>query len=483
MWLAASTSLLALLTHYFNTLFVGALGLWGLVALRGGARRRWVLSQALAWGLFALWLPLMGRGFFNTTSLGEGKTWSLILPPWDALVRLVEVGTFGYRDIPVWWLALAGGALLVGGWFVGALAGRGRARLFLLVSVAAPLAVYVVLGWFKPLFHPKYVLPWLLFATLGLARLADRRPRLGGAVWLALVALMALPTWRTVQRPYDPSLSTSRESWLGSGHRDLSRELVGVMGPSDVFGLGTPDVAHCYYATAYFDRDLGCALIPAYATQPIDELERQVDDLLREHAVLWYLDYYNPGWDPSHLANTVLAQRALSVGEEEIAGQGLRLYTSAGTVQRDQKPVGARFGEVAELQGIWLVRGRALHLVLVWRALADQPALNAKVFVHLVDGSGELVAQSDSVPVEWTRPLESWRLGEQLLDVHPLALPADPPIAGSSLRVGLYNPETGERLRAYDQAGVRLPDDAAAVPLAVWVAASSLEAAPGTAGQ
>lgn len=463
-WLAATASVLALLTHYFNSLFVAALGLWGLIALRGAARRRWILSQALAWVLFGLWLPLMGRGFFNPTSLGTGKTWSFVLPPWEALRGLTTVAVFGYRDVPALGLALAGATLLVAGWFLGLRSARGQRRWFLLVSVAAPLAAFVLLGWFKPLFHPKYVLPWLLFVALGLASLTVSRPRLGLGVWLALVLLMAFPAWHTVRKPYDPSPSTSPGSWLGSDHRDLSAALAHLMGSRDVFGLGTPDVAHCYYANSYFDRSLGCALIPAHPEQPAAELERQVAGLLAEHTVLWYLAYYNPGWDPQHLADTVLARRALSLGEEEIAGQTMRLYTAPETVLRDRRPVGARFGEVAELEGLWLTRGRALHLVLIWRALADHPPVPAKVFVHLVDNDGRVVVQDDSVPVAWTRPLDTWRLDEQLLDVHTLALPDDAPLGEWSLRVGLYNPEDGARLPAY-LAETHLADDAVAFPL------------------
>jgi len=48
--LAAATSLLALLTHYFAIPFVATLGLWGFIYFRGRTRWRWVASQAVAWG-------------------------------------------------------------------------------------------------------------------------------------------------------------------------------------------------------------------------------------------------------------------------------------------------------------------------------------------------------------------------------------------------------------------------------------------------
>ena len=473
-WIAAMASLTALLTHYFNILFVAALGLWGALALDGEGRRRWLLSQAIAWGLLALWLPLMGRGFFNLTDLSQGKTWSFTLPPWDTLARLVKVGTFGYRDIPGLQLTLLGGGLLVGGWLIGGLYGRDRQRWLLLLGVVAPLVTFALLGWFKPLFHPKYMLPWLLFPALALGRLVARWHWLGGSVVLALLALMALPTWQTVQMPYDgsggPPTGVFPGTQLSPVPRQLGQYLVEYAGPTDVFGLGTPDVVHCYYATRHFERDLGCVLIPEYPTQPVDELERQIGELLAEHDVLWYLDYYNPCWDPHRVADEALARSALSLGTEKVksADRRLRLYTSSQTILRQQQAIGARFGKVAELEGIWLMRGTDLHLALVWRSLADHPPVMAKVFVHLLDGAGQIVDQKDGIPVWWTRPLETWRLDEQLLDVYTLFLPADANVTDRSLRIGLYDPDTLIRLPAYDQAGALLPDDAVSVPLAGW---------------
>jgi len=475
--IAAAASLLALLTHYFNVLFVIVLGLWGTLVLGAEGRRRWLLSQGVAWALFALWMPFMGRGFFNPSNLSQGKTWSFTLLPWDTLSRLIRVGVFGYRDTPALWLAFAGGVLLIGSWLAGCFCCKGRRRWFLLLGAAGPLMIYALLGWFKPVFHPKYILPWLLFAALALGCLIARRPWLGGGVTIVLLALMALPMWRTVWRPYDPGLGVSSDEWLRPVPRQLTRYLVEHAGPTDVFGLGTPDPAHCYYADHYFERSLGCALLPKDPIQSVGELERQIDELLAEHTVLWYLDFYNPYWDPHHVADEALAQRALSLGAEEAAERRLRLYTRSETVLRRQQAVGVRFGEVAELEGIWLMQGGDLHVVLVWHSLADRPPVEAKVFLHLVDETGQVVVQDDSIPVWWTRPLETWRLDEQVLDAHVLSLPAGASLTNGSLFVGLYDPDTLVRLSAYDRSETRLPDDTVSLPLSAWISFDS-EASP-----
>jgi len=82
---------------------------------------------------------------------------------------------------------------------------------------------------------------------------------------------------------------------------------------------------------------------------------------------------------------------------------------------------------------------------LIWRAEAET-LTDYRVFVHLVDATGAIVAQSDAAPANWTRPTTGWLPGEYVLDTHTLALPATLPDGPLSLRVGLYDPDTGQRL-------------------------------------
>lgn len=85
-------------------------------------------------------------------------------------------------------------------------------------------------------------------------------------------------------------------------------------------------------------------------------------------------------------------------------------------------------------------------LPLVWRAETETPT-GYHVFVHLVDAMGNILAQSDSVPANWTRPTTGWLPGEYIVDTHTLTLPTELPPGPLSLRVGLYDPQTGTRLR------------------------------------
>ncbi len=74
---------------------------------------------------------------------------------------------------------------------------------------------------------------------------------------------------------------------------------------------------------------------------------------------------------------------------------------------------------------------------------------------------GEYVAGFDGPPVQGDYPTSLWRPGEIIIDTHPLDLTALAPGA-YHLVAGLYNPETGERLPAFNANGP-LPDYAVQV--------------------
>jgi hypothetical protein len=87
----------------------------------------------------------------------------------------------------------------------------------------------------------------------------------------------------------------------------------------------------------------------------------------------------------------------------------------------------------------------ACTLTLLWQADAELPQ-SWRVFVHLLDEDGQMVAQADGEPANWTRPTTGWAAGEFVLDTHTLTLPNGPATSNYTWRIGLYDPATGERL-------------------------------------
>jgi len=125
-----------------------------------------------------------------------------------------------------------------------------------------------------------------------------------------------------------------------------------------------------------------------------------------------------------------------------------------------RQPVGVVLGNLATLTGFDLAPstggepiihpGDALTVTLIWRA-EGTAASSYHVFLHLLDPEGKLVAQSDGVPSNWTRPTTGWLPGEYVVDPRTLVIPPGARAGDYTLQAGLYIPG-GRRLTASDGA-------------------------------
>jgi 4-amino-4-deoxy-L-arabinose transferase-like glycosyltransferase len=112
--------------------------------------------------------------------------------------------------------------------------------------------------------------------------------------------------------------------------------------------------------------------------------------------------------------------------------------------------VDALYGERVRLRGydlpLQIVQpGQTAPLTLHWEALGPLPA-DYTVFIHLVSADGAAIGQGDGPPLGGEYPTSYWAAGEFLRDEHLLNVSADAPPGRARLLVGLYDPETGQRL-------------------------------------
>jgi 4-amino-4-deoxy-L-arabinose transferase-like glycosyltransferase len=104
-----------------------------------------------------------------------------------------------------------------------------------------------------------------------------------------------------------------------------------------------------------------------------------------------------------------------------------------------------------------MLRGEATSLILYWQVLSPLPA-DYQIFVHLVDGDGQMVNQADGPPLRGAYPTSYWAAGEWLTDPHEFG-PMDP-LGGADyhIAVGFYHPQTGQRLPVLNPAGEIIGD-------------------------
>ena len=86
-----------------------------------------------------------------------------------------------------------------------------------------------------------------------------------------------------------------------------------------------------------------------------------------------------------------------------------------------------------------------MQLIFYWESQAAVVE-NYDVFVHLLDESGEIVAQSDRKPVDGLVATDVWQPGDIIRD--PVLIPLLPDLQAGSygLQMGVYLRESGERL-------------------------------------
>ncbi|NLE45662.1 MAG: hypothetical protein GX620_13150 [Chloroflexi bacterium] len=108
-------------------------------------------------------------------------------------------------------------------------------------------------------------------------------------------------------------------------------------------------------------------------------------------------------------------------------------------------PVASLVGADLDAVGAPLSPPADLNVTLVWRA-EDETEVSYRVFLHLIDGSGHIVAQSDGEPAAWRRPTTGWLPGEYVFDSRVLSMGRDTPDGQYTICAGLYDVHTGLRL-------------------------------------
>lgn len=101
-------------------------------------------------------------------------------------------------------------------------------------------------------------------------------------------------------------------------------------------------------------------------------------------------------------------------------------------------------------------RGEAIEVTLYWKAEGDIED-NYQVFLHMLDGNGRPVAQSDKLnPGNF--PTRRWPADKYVRDVHRLEIPQSIAPGSYRLSTGMWLQEDGQRLPVLDRSGQEVGD-------------------------
>ncbi len=130
-----------------------------------------------------------------------------------------------------------------------------------------------------------------------------------------------------------------------------------------------------------------------------------------------------------------------------------------------QHPLEVNLGNEVELLGYDLDRtsakpGDSLHLTLYWRALPCPESVEGgcmdasyTVFTHLLDSDSRTWGQKDNVPQAGGYPTTLWVEGEVVIDEYEIVVKPDAPPGQYVIEIGMYLPQSGQRLPVSDESG------------------------------
>ena len=240
----------------------------------------------------------------------------------------------------------------------------------------------------------------------------------------------------------------------------LGREITALVRSEDALLLDPPgeiDLVGPYYR--------GEAKVYLFPGERLNDeaMTKALEEIVSQHPRLFFI-LGSEGGEKARFLEEWLSRQGYRAGDRWYGAARLVIYaTSLGREKPVEEGLGARLGEGIHLLGYSLVDqrvkpGQIIRLTLRWKT-SEEIEMGYKVFVHLLDGRGMMVAQRDSEPVGGSRPTSGWGIGEEILDNYGIMLPKELPSGEYQLVVGMYERTSGERLPIYGMDGERLPGD------------------------
>ncbi len=422
----------------------------------------WIGTVAASGVLFIPWLPTAIRQITTWPSSGSTTdTGAMLL---DTLRLYVLGPTFPTSDAAIA-LLIAGFFLIVSLWNPDMFDERRAEAQDTLPHVLRSGAI--VLWWLVPialifgfgLFKEAYLKFLLIgsaafcillargiYTAFGIARGALNMPKeLAGQpalnwgwsiVVVFLIALIAVPTATSLQNDYfDPKYA--RDDYRGIAQTIMKDQRAG-----DAVIL---DAANQWEVFTYYYPD-GPNVIPMPKQRPLDPaaIEAELNDMASKYRRLFVLYWGDAEADPQRVIESWLDGHTYQATEQWIGS--VRFVTYAVPTQLSNDPAQrshARFGAHITLDGFTLPTtnlkaGDILQLDLYWHtdtALTE----HYKVFVHVLDSSGNIAAQTDREPGGGLNPTTIWKPNEPIVDRYGVLIPSDTPNGTYSIEVGLYD--------------------------------------------
>lgn len=174
------------------------------------------------------------------------------------------------------------------------------------------------------------------------------------------------------------------------------------------------------------------------------DIEGELATIAAQHDRLYAIFWGEAEQDPNRYVERWLDANTFKAVDEWVGDVRFVVYAVPSAAATEMiTPLNLPFGDYITLQGVTIREttrqpGDIIELTLFWQA---DVALNNryKVFLHLVDGMGQLVNQRDSEPGGGLALTTTWTPGTTVQDNHGVLIPATVPSGTYTLLLGLYD--------------------------------------------
>jgi mannosyltransferase len=458
-------------THYSFPVVIAALNIAWLVWWIGGMSKVWHWGEGSArsagiWWLcmqvavallFLPWTPTAWAKIWGYGSISERYTASFVVAQ---ALKLLSVGeTVPDDDLTRWLTVGIVGLALFGAWGGVASFRTGTRRstfvqtVMLILAVLAPAAMMVALALGdRPAYRPKFFLAASpAFCTLvggGIALLerpSGRRRTMTSQLWLLLaMGLVGLGAARSLRNYYfDPAYA--RTNYRGIAETITRQERAG-----DAILLDAPNQWEVF--TYYYHGS--APVYPLCRSRPCSEEQAsgELEEIAAQHGRMFVLYWATAESDPERIVERWLEEHAFKASDTWYGDVRFAIYAVRLRGDQPMQPMAdVRLGEAIALRGYALSPqqvspGDILEVTLFWEALQVPPA-RYKVFVHLVDLDGQIVAQADGEPGDGMHLTTGWQPTDGVFaDRYGVLVPDSAGPGDYQVWVGMYDVSGAPRL-------------------------------------
>ena len=404
--------------------------------------------------LYLPWLPI----FVGNFGSGLVSSREAMLPYLRDMIWWMGFG----RTLPfiVWAFVVL--LLLIGLGFVQG----GKRAIVPLICWLVPV-LFILLGATTPeLFKFLVVAVPFMVLLVGLAVNQPRRARRSQrgnwvvqGVCAVLLLLLVLPTVQSLSNLY------GNPEYARADYRGMVGRILGENHANAGIILNAPnqwEVFTYYYAddTAVFPMPEGLRHDPPKA------IDAWVQAIADEHDRIYLILWGETEWDPERRIERWLDAHAFKATDEWVKDVRFVTYAIPSSVATEMEteldvPVG---DEGIVLRGFTLTDTELspsdiVEVTLFWETAVSLTS-RSKIFLHLLDANGQLVAQRDSEPGGGLALTTTWQPNQVIIDNHGILIPHDLPPGEYTLTVGMYDiadPETRLPIQTENGATDALP--------------------------